>query len=221
LFDMPAKLMRPSALVLNVFVASIGTWRFWRAGFLSWRLFLPFAIASVPMAFVGGQWKMDDAIYQRVLGGVLLFAAATLLMRTFIHRWARQDQGQFVRPPPMAGALLIGAGLGFLAGMTGVGGGIFLSPLIILMRWADAKHTAAVSAPFILVNSISGLAGQVRSGQLQTLKENLPQLSLWLAAAIAGGLIGSWLGARRLPNPAIRALLAIVLIIAGIKMLTA
>lgn len=219
LFDVPSSLMRSSALVLNVFVASIGTFRFARAGYFSWRLFLPFAITSVPMAFLGGRWRLADPAYQVLLGSVLLLAAASLLMRSFIATWVQRDRGSFIRPPPIAVALMIGAGLGLLAGMTGVGGGIFLSPLLMLMRWADAKRTAAVSAAFILVNSISGLAGQLRSGQLQTLQSHTPEVSIWLCAAIAGGLIGSWLGARRFDNRTLRILLAVVLIIAGVKMI--
>ena len=219
LFGLPPKLMRPSALVLNVFVASIGTYRFWRAGYFSWRLFLPFAITSVPMAFAGGRWKLSDPVYQRLLGAVLVFAAAQLVLRSVVSAWARKEQGQFLRPPPIPVALLIGGGLGLLAGMTGVGGGIFLSPLIMLMRWADAKRTAAVSAAFILVNSISGLAGQYRSGAIESLAPHWLELTVWLAAAVAGGLVGSWLGARRLDNRAIRVLLAVVLTIAGVKML--
>ena len=217
-YKLPATVMRPAALTLNIIVASVGTHRFWRAGHLSWRLLWPFVILSAPMAFVGGRWKLTETIYYRALGVVLCLAAVNLLIQVL---WPRRFGGRVagVHPPPVVVALIVGAGLGLLSGLTGVGGGIFLSPVLLLMGWADPKKTAGVSAAFILINSIAGLAGQVWSGQFNPLRTLPLEFLLWGTAALAGGMIGSWLGARRLPNPALRALLAVVLLVAGLKMI--
>jgi uncharacterized protein len=219
-YKLPASVMRPAALTLNVIVASVGTYRFWRAGHLSWRLLWPIAVLAAPMAFVGGRWPLSETIYYRALGVVLCLAAINLIVQVM---WPRRFGGRVsgVHPPPIVVALLVGAGLGLLAGLTGVGGGIFLSPVLLLMGWADPKKTAGVSAAFILINSIAGLAGQIFSGQFKPLRALPLEFLLWGAAALAGGMIGSWLGARRLPNPALRALLAVVLLIAGVKMVLA
>lgn len=224
LFNMKQAVMKPAALILNIFVASIGTYRFWRAGFLSWRLLLPFIVLSIPFAFIGGKLKLSDPLYQRLLGGVLLFAAASMLWQTFMVRRGSgggSGESRTLRPPPIPVALILGGGIGMLSGMTGVGGGIFLSPVLILAGWADPKRTAAVSAPFILVNSIAGLAGQIYTHQFHPIESWRWDFLLWLAAAIGGGLIGSWLGARRLSNPALRILLSAVLVVAGVKLIRA
>lgn len=220
-YKLAPAIMRPAALVLNIFVASIGTFRFWRAGLLPGRLLWPFIILSIPFAFLGGRLKLENATYQRILGSVLLFAALNLLWQGLAQRrgGAASARAGSVRPPPIPVALIIGAGIGLLSGLTGVGGGIFISPVIILMRWADPKRTAGVSAAFILVNSVAGLAGQMYSGQFKPLQTLPWEFLLWSAAAVSGGLIGSWLGARRLSNPALRTMLGIVLIIAGVKLL--
>lgn len=217
LLNFPSKLMAPTALSLNVLVASIGTYRFWKARLISWPLLLPFVVTSVPFAFLGGRWRLSEPIYQKILGVVLALAATNLILQTTVMRRAASSTS--LRPPPIPVALFVGAGLGFLAGMTGVGGGIFLSPLLILARWADPKRTAAVSAPFILGNSIAGLTGQIAGGKFNPLYDLRLVFILWAAAAIMGGLIGSYFGAKRLGNPALRVLLAAVLLIAGIKML--
>lgn len=217
LLNFPEKLMRPAALLLNVFVAAIGTHRFWKARLISWSLLWPFLAASAPLAFVGGQWRLHASIYKAILGGVLIAAALNLLVQRVMARRGAESIAQ----PPIAAALIVGAAIGLLAGLTGVGGGIFLSPLLILARWADPKHTAAVTAPFILANSAAGLAGQIGSGQFNPLRDLRLEFILWAIAAIIGGLIGSYLGARRLGNPVLRALLAMVLLIAGLKMLLA
>ena len=216
LYGLPQSVMRPAALVLNVFVASIGTYRFWRAGHLQWRLLWPFAALSVPFAFLGGRMRLSDPVYQRVLGIVLLLAAVNLVWQTLPSR--RANVGA-TKPPPIPVALLVGAGLGLLAGLTGVGGGIFISPLLILARWADPKKTAGLSVAFILVNSLAGLAGQIHSGQFRPFQTLPYEFLYWAAAAVMGGLIGSYLGARKLGNNPLRCLLALVLVIAGVKML--
>lgn len=202
--------MKPAALALNVLVAGIATWRFARAGAFSLRLWWPFAVASAPAAFLGGSLALPDAGYRPVVGAVLLFAAWQL----FVHAArASADEGR-VQPPRLLVALPCGAALGLLSGLTGVGGGIFLSPLLLMMHWGGARVVAGVSAAFILVNSITGLAGHLRSGA--TLPAELP---LWLAAAGVGGWIGSALGARRLAPAALRRMLAIVLAVAALKLM--
>jgi uncharacterized membrane protein YfcA len=211
LFGLAPAVMKPTALCLNLLVASLGTYRFWRAGFFSWRTFLPFAAASVPFAFVGGALTLPAGVYKPVVGVVLLFAA----VRLFMHARAIAREGE-ARLPPLWVASLLGAGIGFLSGLTGVGGGIFLSPILLLMNWADVRRTAAVSAAFILVNSAAGLLGNLAS--VKSLPAALPYLAV---AALVGGLVGSELGSRRLPPLAVRRLLSLVLVIAGVKLIFA
>ena len=204
LIGLAPEVMRPAALILNILVATIGTVRFARAGYFSWRIFLPFAIASVPCAYFGGRSKLPAEIYHFVLGIVLLFAAFQLF------RKAVAFQSMPTKPPAPFVSILVGAGLGFLSGLTGVGGGIFLSPILLLMHWANPQTTAGVSAAFILVNSVAGLTGTWKD------VNQLPgAIALWAVAAIVGGNIGSYLGSRRLTGPAIRRLLAAVLVVAA------
>ncbi|HYR46373.1 MAG TPA: sulfite exporter TauE/SafE family protein, partial [Thermoanaerobaculia bacterium] len=195
--------MRPAALVLNLIVAAIGSIRFARAGHFRWRLFWPFAVTSIPLAFVGGAITLPDAVYRRILAVVLLFAAYRL-WRVF------RGGEEKIRLPPLPAALVWGAAIGLLSGLTGVGGGIFLSPLLLLAHWAEPKPTAAVSAAFIWVNSFAGLLGKPSS--LAVLPEGI---ALWAAAAAIGGILGAGLGSRRLPSLTLRRLLAVVLLIAG------
>jgi len=212
LFGLPPEAMRPTALALNILVASLGVYRYTRAGLSDWRLLAPFAIASVPAAFVGGVIHVPPAAYRPLLG-VVLAVAAVQFART-ARRAATDDKA--ASPPPPAVALASGAGLGLLSGLTGTGGGIFLSPLLLFMRWADTRHVSGIAASFILVNSIAGLAGTTFS--LGALPQALP---LWAAAALGGGLIGTQLGTRLLPVPGLRLALAAVLLVASAKMLFA
>lgn len=208
IFGLAPEAMRPAALVLNLFVAGLGVWHFARAGWFSWRLFWPFAAVSIPAAAVGGAIALPDPVYRRVVGFVLLYAAWHLF------RTAVRAPEPGARPPRPMMAMAVGAALGLLAGVTGVGGGIFLSPLLLAAGWAGAKETAAVSAAFILVNSVAGLVGFVAVGG------GIPGgIGAWVAAAVIGGFVGSRLGARRLGGPEIRRLLAVVLVVAGIKFL--
>lgn len=198
--------MRPTALILNLLVATIGTVQFARAGYFRWSLFWPFALGSIPAAYLGGRLALPGGWYRTVVGVVLLLSALRFVVTLRAVDRARAE------PPPLI-AVAAGIALGFLAGLTGVGGGIFLSPLLLMAGWADLRTTAATSAAFILVNSAAGLLGQASS------LSALPQgVFLWAAAAVAGGAVGSWLGSRRLGGAMLRATLAAVLVVAGFKL---
>jgi uncharacterized protein len=199
--------MRPTALVLNLLVASIATVRFARAGFFSWRLFWPFALGSIPLAFIGGGIILPGQWYRTLVGLVLWAAAIRLWLNLRLH--AKRDR-------PTITAILCGAGIGLLAGLTGTGGGIFLSPLLLFMGWAEIRETGGVSAAFILVNSLAGLAGNPAS--LSYLPAQFP---IWAGAAVIGGLIGAELGSRRIGTPTFRRLLGVVLLVAGAKLIFA
>jgi len=206
LFGIAPTVIRPTALVLNILVASIGTFQFWRAGHFSWKLFWPFALLSIPAAYLGGYLQPSVSILKILIGVVLLLSAARLIVR-------RIDPPQTFPPSPPV-AVSVGAGLGFLAGLTGTGGGIFLTPVLLFFRWAHIRQAAAVSALFIWVNSIAGLVGYF------TKVRTIPSLGLILAAAaIIGGIIGSHLGSRRFAVRVISLCLATVLLIAGIKLI--
>src|SRR5712664_1005351 len=206
LFGIAPTVIRPTALVLNILVASIGTFQFWRAGHFSWKLFWPFALLSIPAAYLGGYLQPSASILRILIGIVLLFSAARLFFR-------RSDPPQTF-PPSRPMAISVGAGLGFLAGLTGTGGGIFLTPLLLFCEWAKIRQAAAVSALFILVNSIGGLVGYF------TAVHSVPTLGIYLAIpAIVGGMIGSYLGSRRLPVRSIAIFLAGVLAFAGTKLI--
>lgn len=208
LFGIAPQVMRPTALALNILVSLIALIKFYRAGYFSWRLFLPFALTSLPLAFVGGSIVLPTAIYKPVVGAVLIYAAIRLF---FSANVGQQSEVRSVNLPLAMGS---GGLIGLLSGLTGVGGGIFLSPLLVLMRWGDMRHVAGVAAAFVWVNSIAGLAGHL------SIVSELPSfLPLWALAAAGGGWLGAEYGSKRLGNPALRRLLAVVLVIAGLKMI--
>ncbi len=209
LFGVPPEMMKPTALVLNLLVSSIGTVAFARAGSFSWRLFWPFALGAVPLAYFGGALTLPGIWYKPLVGVVLLFAAVRLLL-------GKLTDAENPQQPPIWASIPLGALIGFLAGLTGTGGGIFLTPLLLLMGWAKTKEAAGTSVAFILVNSLAGLAGKPSS-----LAHLPPTLWLWALAAIAGGSLGALLGSKRLPSPSLRRLLALVLLIAAGKLLFA
>jgi len=199
--------MRPTALVLNILVASIASIKFYRSGSFSWRLFLPLAAASIPFAFIGGMIVLPSQIYKIALGLVLLYAAFRMYSTSTIS--ASQD----IKPLPLHLALMSGVAIGLLSGLTGTGGGIFLTPLLLFAGWATPRQASAVSATFILVNSIAGLVGQ--SADLTSLPSAIP---LWLIAVAIGGWIGAEYGSKHWGSVQTRRALALVMIIAALKM---
>ncbi len=208
LFSLAPAEIKPTALALNILVASVGSWQFWRAGHLSWRLFWPFAILSFPLAYVGGYLNLPAHIFKVVVGIVLLFSAIRFVMPQI----AETESHAPSRPV----AIGVGAFLGLLSGLTGTGGGIFLTPILLLMRWATTKNAAAVSAFFILLNSISGLLGNISA------TKSIPSFALPLGIAVViGGAMGSYLGSNKLQPLTIKRLLAVVLTIAGFKLIFA
>lgn len=201
------EVMKSTALLLNIIVALITTLRFARAGHFSWPLFWPFTVTSMPFAFLGGMLSLPGSLYRVLVGIVLLFAAYRLFWYT--------DQGELSPGAvPLLLALVVGAGLGLVSGLTGIGGGIFLSPLLIMMGWAEPHQSASISAAFVLVNSVAGLCGDTVS--VHALPSAVP---LWVGAVVVGGLTGSELGVRRLAEVAFRRLLAIILALAGLKLI--
>ncbi len=198
--------IKPSALVLNILVASIGSWQFHRAGHFRWKLFWPFALLSIPLAFLGGYLDLPTHLFKLLVGIVLLLSA--------LYFFWHPDNDDVGEAPSLPVAIASGGVLGFFAGLTGTGGGIFLTPLLLVMRWARTKEAAATSALFILVNSVAGLAGNASS------VGSIPSLVWPLAmAAVVGGSAGSYFGSRRYPVATIKRLLAAVLVIAGLKLL--
>ena len=208
LMGVNAAVMKPTALVLNILVSLLVTVRYYRAGFFSLATIWPFALGSIPFAFLGGAWQLPSAFYKPLVGAVLLYAAVRMARPTSV------GDDKPITPPGRPTAIAVGCGVGLLSGLTGTGGGIFLSPLMILRRWADVRQASGTAAAFILVNSVAGLAGNVTS------VGRVPSAALpWAIAAGVGAVIGAELGSRRLAPHILRRLLALVLAVAGTKML--
>lgn len=197
--------MKPTALGLNLIVSLIGTVAFLRAGHFAWRLFWPFAVVAAPFAWLGGGWNLGAAAFHWLVAGALAFAAARLFLPA--------PKPAELHPPPVWAVVIAGAVIGFVSGLIGVGGGIFLTPLILFCRWADTKTAAAVSAPFIFINSAAGLLGHASS------LHHLPGSWPWLATAVAaGGLLGSRWGSGLARPAQLRPVLALVLLVASVKL---
>jgi uncharacterized membrane protein YfcA len=207
IFSIAPDVMKPTALLLNLFVSLTSFIQFYRGGYFRMKLFLPFALASVPLAFIGGMISMDAAMYKQVLGLLLLLPVIRFFFFNNVEVKEQRDHSLII-------ALSIGAVIGFLSGLIGIGGGIILSPVLLLLRWADMKQTAAISALFIFVNSLSGLAGQLTKGIHFT-----ADMYLYVIIAFAGGLAGAYVGAARLKQGMLKYMLATVLLIAAVKLL--
>lgn len=201
--------MAASALCLNVLVAGLSFYNYRKAGHFSWKLTLPFVAASIPFAFAGGLFKIPPHVYALLLALALIFAGLRLLMNI-----EKNDDAK-IHSPSILISLLLGGSIGLLSGMVGVGGGIFLSPVLILFHWARPKETAAASAFFILVNSVSGLAGRLMRGNFNL----APEWTFMIFAAFLGGLAGSRLGARHFSSLWLRRVLGVVLFSAAFKLL--
>jgi uncharacterized membrane protein YfcA len=206
LFGVEVILMKPSALVLNLFVSSIAFLSYYKGGHFRFRTLLPFAAASIPMAFFGATLEISPELYKKILGACLFIAALGILVRPRGGDWE-------IRRLSIPVALLTGAVIGFFSGMIGIGGGIILSPLLLLTRWAGMKETAAVSAAFIFLNSLAGLSGHLTAGM-----ELSPRILLWIGVVVAGGLAGAWSGSFRLSTVQLKYLVTAVLLIASIKL---
>jgi uncharacterized membrane protein YfcA len=206
LWSFPVSVMKPTALILNLFVAAVSFIAFARKGHFNWRLFLAFALTSVPLAFLGGMIELNEPIYRRVLALLLVFAILRML------GLIGKDNLE-ITAVPLRQALAIGAVIGFFSGMIGIGGGIILSPVILLMRWGTMRQAAAVSAAFIWVNSASGLLGHISRGISIE-----PQAFILVGVALIGGLFGGYLGSIKFNNLILKRVLAFVLIIACAKL---
>jgi uncharacterized protein len=215
LLSLAPSTIKPTALALNILVALIGSVQFIRRGNFSWPLFWPFALLAIPGAYIGGYVNLPVTWFKGLLGLVLLYSAWHLIAPTFKKNSLQNDAALAPKKPPIVLALLTGAAIGLLSGLTGTGGGIFLTPLLLMMNWAKPKVAAGVSVLFILFNSTAGLLGNIASTQA------LPSTIAWLlAAAGLGGLIGSTLGSQFIAPQMIKRLLGAVLIIAGLKLVS-
>ncbi len=211
LAGLPQPVMRPTALVLNIIVASLGATRFARAGLVDLRTLWPLLLGSIPMAILGGSLTLPGTYYKPVVGCILLVAALRLLWPGL-----QKPNGRTICPMPVSAGIASGAGIGLLSGLTGTGGGIFLSPLLLFFGWAAPRQASGIAVVFILCNSLAGLMGNIAS--VQSLPADLP----WFAAAVLlGALAGTQMGIKNLPPDAILKALGIVLIIAGMKLLGA
>lgn len=207
IFSIAPEVMKPTALLLNLFVSLTSFIQFYRGRHFLWKIFLPLAIASVPLAFVGGMIALDGSLYKKILGGLLLIPVVRFL---FFNNTPADE----LKKSSPALSLLIGGCIGFLSGLIGIGGGIILSPILLILKWTDQKQTAAISALFIFVNSLSGLAGQLTKGiQFNS------NMIWYVVIAFTGGLCGAYFGALRFKQTVLKNVLAVVLLLAVYKLL--
>ena len=207
LFSFAPETMKPTALLLNLFVAGIAFYHYYKAGHFKMKLFLPFAITSIPLAFLGGMIEIDAHIYKRILAVLLIFAILKML-NVF------GKESEFTKDLKLWHGLVIGGLIGFFSGLIGIGGGIILTPVILLLHWGKMKEAAAVSALFIWVNSASGMLGQLTSGVTLSY-----ETAILVLIALVGGFFGSYYGSKKFNNLRLRYLLAFVLIIASAKLM--
>lgn len=207
LFGLAPSVIRPTALILNILVAGVGAWNFYRAGHIDKRLLWPFLIGSIPAAFAGGLLQLDAGLYKKLLAVFLLLVS----LRLFV-RFDRNNAS--VQPPKLPIAVLVGALIGFVSGVLGIGGGIILSPIIILSAWGNPRQAASTSALFILLNSMAGLAAIQLSQQVID-----PRIYVMAAVVLVGGIAGSFMGSRKLDEAALNRVLGVVMLVAGLKLL--
>jgi uncharacterized membrane protein YfcA len=204
--------MRPTALALNILVGGIGLYRFNKVGLVPWRKVLPFVLASIPCAYFSAQWHIPKQTYSLILAVILIIAAAGSWRSSVLIKQAGEQMTS--KPIPLLTALMIGAGIGCLSGITGTGGAIFLTPLLLYFAWSHTREASGLSVAFVWLNSIAGLIGLLKSNQ--SLPDALP---LWLVAVALGALLGTQLGIHKWPTHRLRKGLAIVLLIAAGKLL--
>ncbi len=207
LFSMSPAFMKPTALLLNLLVSLSAFILFYRGGHFKWKLFLPFALASVPLSFLGGMIALDADVYKKILGALLLIPVFRML-------FFRNADERELKDGTTGLSLLIGAVIGFLSGLIGIGGGIILSPVLLMLKWTNQKQTAAISALFIFVNSLAGLGGQLSKGIVVE-----SEMFIFAGIAFVGGSLGGWLGASRFNQQILKYLLAVVLLMAALKLL--
>lgn len=207
IYGFAPEVMKPSALILNLFVSLTSFIMFYKGGHFNWKLFLPFAIASIPFSFFGGTISLDAYIYKKILGVLLLLPVARFFFYPNI-------EDAYLKSSNLIISIFIGAVIGFISGLIGIGGGIILSPFLLLLNWTNQKQTAAISALFIFVNSIAGLAGQFSKGiQIDN------TVFGFVAIAFIGGFGGAWMGSLKLNQTYLKYTLAIVLLMASIKLI--
>jgi len=209
LFGVSTVYMRASALTLNLSVSAVSFYAFYRAGYFRKKILLPFILGSIPMAFLGARINIDPILFKYILGVFLMIAVARML-------YVPKDEKKEVIPFQILVAVFIGAFLGFFSGLIGIGGGIILSPILLLLGWTNVKETAAISAIFIFLNSTAGILGLLSSGT-----EFSPHLLYWVGVAFVGGLLGAYVGSFRMSVVKLRYLLAFVLLLASFKLFLA
>lgn len=206
LFSFAPESMKPTALLLNIFVSGISFYYYYKEGYFNKKLFLSFAVASIPLAYLGGTLEVNASIYKKILAVLLIFAILKML-----NVFGKESNN--IKSVKLWQGLIVGAIIGFFSGLIGIGGGIILTPVILLLHWGKMKEAAAVSALFIWVNSAAGLMGQFHSGV------SLESGSFILVAiALIGGILGGYCGSKKINNQSLRYLLAFVLIIACAKL---
>jgi len=206
LFGIETVYMKSSALTLNIFVSGVAFYNFYKAGFFRWRIILPFIITSIPLAFIGARIHVETRTYRMILGVFLSLAALRII-------FYKMKQIHETKKVPFLAGVITGALLGFFSGMIGIGGGIILSPVLIIMGWANMKEAAAVSALFILLNSASGLLGVYYSDAKLT-----PDIILWVILAFSGGMFGAYFGSRKFTHGFLRYVLSGIMILASMKL---
>jgi uncharacterized membrane protein YfcA len=206
LFSFAPETMKPTALLLNLFVAGISFYYYYKGGFFNKKMFLYFAMTSIPLAFIGGTIEIDASIYKKILAILLVFAVLKML-----NIFGKESDS--IKQVKLWQGLLVGGIIGFFSGLIGIGGGIILTPLILLLHWGNMKEAAAVSALFIWVNSAAGLIGQLSSGV-----HIEPETFVLVAIALIGGVLGGYLGSKKINNQKLRYMLAFVLVIACVKL---